>query len=396
MHLGCALALACAWAPMTVSAQTSFAAGTEIILPLAANVGIYHSQVFLRNPNPLPITVNVRYYQSNNGTAPSGLRTCSQIVLQGDQSSSFDLGSQCGLTGTNDDFGMIILEDVAGANPFFAYSRTQTPDGIGFSVEGFPTSNFSGSPSSVLGLRSIAAPPTYRSNCFVAALDQPVNWHLDLVQSGTETVLASTSGSLQAFETTRILDVFASAGVVGDHTNVSAQFSTTDNPAPHFVGFCTLETSSNGSADFRIAKNTDSPNSGGSGSGDILNATFNGTIQSLSPLTLDYQFIGSSNVTLASATQVSVSGGGWFGKTGVGVSYVNLAVCYQDQDAAGPILLMGLPANFIVTGTTAFHYVTASAMLTASTYKIGLCALNVGINSVNANGTSSGFIFTVP
>jgi hypothetical protein len=65
-----------------------------------------------------------------------------------------------------------------------------------------------------------------------------------------------------------------------------------------------------------------------------------------------------SHATLASTTQVSVSGGGWFGKTGGDVSYVNLAFCYQDQDAAGLILSMGL--------------------------------------SVNANGTSSGFIFTAP
>ena len=131
-----------------------------------------------------------------------------------------------------------------------------TPDGIGFSVEGFPTENFSGSPANVLGLQTLAAAPTYRSNCFIGALSQPVNWQVSLVQGGTETVLGSTSGTLAAFETTRILDVFNAVGVSGDFSNVTAKFSTPDNPAPPFVGFCTLETSSNGSAGSRGAKAT--------------------------------------------------------------------------------------------------------------------------------------------
>ena len=104
-------------------AETTFA-GTEVILPLAANISVYHTQVFVENPNAGALTLNVRYYQSNNGTPPAGLRPCAQMTLQGNQSGNFDLGAQCGLTGTNDDFGMIILEDASPSktNFFFAYA----------------------------------------------------------------------------------------------------------------------------------------------------------------------------------------------------------------------------------------------------------------------------------
>jgi len=72
-------------------AQTTFGAGTEVVLPLAAHVFLYHTQVFVRNPNPVPITVNVRYYQSLNGTPPAGLRTCTPLALLANQSSLEEL-----------------------------------------------------------------------------------------------------------------------------------------------------------------------------------------------------------------------------------------------------------------------------------------------------------------
>jgi hypothetical protein len=396
-HLLISTAVACAIASFNASAQTSFAAGTEVVLPLAANVGIYHSQVFVRNPNASAITLNVRYYQSNNGTAPSGLRSCSQLVLQGDQTQSFDLGTQCGLTGTDDDFGMIVLSDVAGTNRFFAYSRTQTPDGLGFSVEGFPTENFSGSPSTVLGLQTLAAAPNYKSNCFVAALGQPVNWHIDLVQSGTETVLGSTiSGSLQAFETTRVLDVFNAAGLVGDYSNISAHFSTPDNPAPPFVGFCTLETTSNGSADFRIAKNVDQPSNGGGGGTPTLKAAWHlDTIQTLSNLVTDFQFTGSTTVTLGSTSTLSAYGGGWFARSSAGSTTGSLNVCYQDQNGPGPITTMGTTTVFSIGNTASYHSATGSATVSAGTYAVGLCAKITG-TAANKNGGSAGFVFTLP
>jgi hypothetical protein len=337
----------------------------------------------------------VRYYQSINGTAPSGLRACSQVSLPANQSSSFDLGTQCGLNNTDDNFGMLVLADSAATNPFFGYSRTQTPTGIGFSVEGFPSESFSGAPADVLGLQKVAAAPNYRSNCFVSALADPVNWQLDLVQSGTETVLGSTSGSLAAFETTRILDVFSSLGLVGDFSNVRATFSTPDNPAPSFAGFCTLETSSNGSADFRIAKSlAQPPNTGGGG--QTLAATFSADIQSLIAGTGTREFIGSTSITFGAPTDVSVYAGGWFAKTSVGIGNANIGICYQDQSGPGPLTVLGTTNSFTVSGASTFHSVSASGTLPAATYNIGLCAENTGVNNVNKNGTSSGYLFTTP
>ena len=392
-HLIVAAAVGCALATSTAMAQSTFGSGTQIVIPTVANISVYQTTVFVRNPNPGPITLNVLYYQSINGTAPSGLRACSQVSLLANQSSNFDLGAQCGLNNTDDNFGMLVLEDSAATNPFFGYSRTQTPDGIGFSVEGFPVESFSGAPADVLGLQKVAAAPNYRSNCFVASLGAPVNWQLDLVQSGTETVLGTTTGSLAAFQTTRLLDVFSSLGLVGDFSNVRASFSTPDNPAPSFVGFCTLETSSNGSADFRIAKSlAQPPNTGG---GQTLATTFNGTIGSLVAGS-GRQFIASTSIVLSASTDISVYGGGWFGKTSVAPGTANIGICYQDQNGPGPLTLLGSANSFGVAGAQTFQPATGSGTLPAATYTIGLCAQNTGTNDVNKNGTAAGFVFTTP
>lgn len=248
----------------SAQAQTTAGAGSVVMLPTVANIAVYSTEVFVRNPNSSLLTLNVRYYQSNNGTPPAGLRSCQQLFVQPSRTTSFDLAGQCGLNNTDDNFGMIILEDAAAEkiDTFFAYSRTQTPTGIGFSVEGFPVGNFSGAPANapatVLGLRKLAAAPNYRSNCFIAALGEPVTYQLRLFQDDTGVPIGGQiTGSLGAYETTRFLDVFAQAGVAsGDFSNVRASFTSTTTSS--FAAFCTLETSSNGSADFRIAKSIDS------------------------------------------------------------------------------------------------------------------------------------------
>jgi len=388
-----AAAVGCALATSTATAQSTFGSGTKIVFPTVANISVYQTTVFVRNPNPGPITLDVRYYQSINGTAPSGLRACSQVSLLANQSSRFDLGAQCSLNNTDDNFGMLVLEDSAATNPFFGYSRTQTGEGIGFSVEGFPIESFSGAPADVLGLQKVAAAPNYRSNCFVASLDTPVNWQLDLIQSGTETVLGTTTGSLGALETTRLLDVFSALGLVGDFSNVRAKFSTPDNPAPSFVGFCTLETSSNGSADFRIAKSlAQPPNTGG---GQTLAGTFSGDIQSLVTGS-GRQFIASTSIAFGASTDISVYGGGWFAKTSVGPGTADIGICYQDQNGPGPLTLLGSTNSFAVSGAPTFESASASGTLPAATYTLGLCAQNTGTNNVNKNGTAAGFVFTTP
>ncbi|HEX6138601.1 MAG TPA: hypothetical protein VF059_13175 [Casimicrobiaceae bacterium] len=363
-------------------------------MPLAANVSIYHSEVFVRNPNASPITLNVRYYQSNDATPPAGLRSCSQVALQANQSASFDLGTQCGLTGTDDDFGMLILEDAAQTNPFFAYSRTQTPDGIGFSVEGFPTSNFSGEPADALGLQALASAPNYRSNCFVASLAQAVNWHLDLYQGGTESLLGSTSGALGPYQTTRILDVFASLGLPGDFSDVRATFSTSDDPAPSFIGFCTLETSANGSADFRVAKSLASPPAPPA---EITTIPWSGPMGTLFSNTVSPIFVGpTATVNLAAPGNVSAYGSGSFARQSGSSLVITVGVCYQDQNGPGPVTVMGSATNTTVTTSEVASGAAGSASLPAGTYNVGLCATNNNAGAVNKNGNTSGFVFVTP
>ena len=272
MHRSISFALftVIAFAGVAAQAQTTAGSGTVMVLPLAANVPVYKTEVFVRNPNLAPITLNVRYYQANDADPPSGLRTCQPLMVAAFQVANFQLVSQCTL-GNVDDFGMIILEDAAvpKVNPFFAYSRTQTTGGNGFSVEGFPAGNFSGAPADVIGLKRQAGAPIYRSNCFIGALGEPVSYQMRLWQEGgTPTPIDGLDGPVQGtllpYEIVRILDIFGALGSphgvnapAGDYFNVRANFSNTAGNNAAFIAFCTLEESTFGGADFRIAKSDD-------------------------------------------------------------------------------------------------------------------------------------------
>jgi hypothetical protein len=94
-------------------AQTTAGSGTVLVVPLTANIAVYTTEVFVRNPNTHPITLNVIYYQSNDGTPPAGFRPCAQLTIPATTALSFDMGSQCGLNNTDDNFGMFFLQDAA-------------------------------------------------------------------------------------------------------------------------------------------------------------------------------------------------------------------------------------------------------------------------------------------
>jgi hypothetical protein len=253
--------------------QTTAGAGSVVVLPLAASIsGAYVSNVFVRNPNFFPITLNVRYYVSDSATPPppAGVPNTpfcpngnSQITIAANASITLDPAAQCGFP-ASDIFGMIVLEDLSPTktNTFTAYSRTELPfspngqSGNGFSVEGFPIGNFSSANADSLGLKRTADAPHYRSNCFVGAQNEPVDYQIDLRQGENGAFIGQLNGHLDAWHTVRHLDVFSAAGALaGDYANVRATFSNTDNSA--MIAFCTLETSDNGSADFRVAKSVD-------------------------------------------------------------------------------------------------------------------------------------------
>jgi len=265
-HVISVVALAAAATSLPGFAQTTAGAGTVMVLPLASNIpGAYSTTVFVRNPSSNPqITLKVRYYQSNSGN-PAGNGTpytCSNLVIPSNQVVTFDLASQCTFPGPGvNNFGQIVLEDITSipdvkTHPFFAYSRTEATTGNGFSVEGFPVGNFSSSTADAVGLKRTSTAPHYKSNCFVGALGEQVDYQVLLYNGAGGLISTNTiSGTLQPYQSVRILDVFTAAGAP-DQSNVRATFTNTNAAGTAMIGFCTLETTDNGSADFRVAKSS--------------------------------------------------------------------------------------------------------------------------------------------
>jgi hypothetical protein len=237
--------------------QATAASGSVLVIPVAAATTSYTSEVTVRNPGTSPITLSVDFHEATGSAAP-GLRTCAPLVVAANESKPFQLADQCTLGGGSH-FGLLILEDAAAqkTNLFYAYSRSQTPGGNGFSVEGFPIGAFSGALAEVIGLKRQAAAPVYQSNCFVSALGEALSYQVALRNGTTGAPVGSPmTGSLQPFEQVRLFDVGASAG---DFSNVRATFTVTSGNQA-LVGFCTVQESTFFGADFRIAKSEDASN----------------------------------------------------------------------------------------------------------------------------------------
>lgn len=246
-----------------VRAQTTAGAGTVIVVPLVSHSTSFKTEIFVRNPNMVDITLNVRFYDTLLLPAP-GQRPCSQFVVPAGRTLSFTLDAQCTFNVANSHFGMVVLDDSANPklNVFYAFARIQNPSGIGFSAEGFPAGNFSGSNSDVVGLKRQGAAPGYQTNCFVGALGEAVAYSITLFDGATDAAVGSAvTGSLVPYQTVRYLDIFAAAGAsAGDHLNVRARFSTSTANFPALVGFCTVQENNTFGADFRIAKSRDALN----------------------------------------------------------------------------------------------------------------------------------------
>lgn len=265
-----------------VGAQTSAGAGTVLLLPLIADITAgtkWVSTIFVQNPNPNPITVSVTYYFSDNqgtvGIQGTSL-ACTPLSVPANAAVTFDPATQCPLStlpspGNTNVFGSLVLADATSTyatNVFLAYSRVAKPSGEsgagnGFSVEGFPVGNFSSATSDVIGLqRSSETPvPNFLSNCFVAALNEQVDYSITLRQGETGALLGTYPQSgppltLAPYHNVRIFDVITAAGLpAGNYSNVRATFTNQDGSA--MIGYCTVESTTAGSADFRLAKSTD-------------------------------------------------------------------------------------------------------------------------------------------
>jgi hypothetical protein len=237
-------------------AQTTAGSGTVIVIPIAAETASFTTEVLVRNASGTAMTLNVLFYEARTSAVP-GLRPCNDFALAASQNLPLTVAGQCTL-GPGSHHGMLILQDAAveKTHLFYAYSRSQTPAGAGFSVEGYPAGNFSSQSASVLGLKRTATGAKYLSNCFVGALGETVDYRLTLLR-GTDNAQIGVpiTGTLQPHEMIRHFDVFTAAGApAGDYDNVRALFEVTTSTGPALVGFCTVQESVTFGADFRIAK----------------------------------------------------------------------------------------------------------------------------------------------
>jgi len=245
------------------AAQTSAGLATTLVFPLSAQTPSFSAEVTLFNPGANALTAAVSFYEGNNSGAP-GPKVCNDVTVSAGRSVQLTLATQCAL-GIGGHFGLLVIADRAlpQANPFYGYMRVQTPQGQGFSVEGFPVSNFNNQVSHSTGLKRQAAAPAFQTNCFVGSLDQPVSYELRLFNDTSGAQIGGTlSGSLQPFQQFRYLDVFGANGVnapAGDQFNVRAQFTQTSGGSANLIGFCTVQDNASLGADFRIAKSYGSP-----------------------------------------------------------------------------------------------------------------------------------------
>jgi len=75
---------------------------------------------------------------------------------------------------------------------------------------------------------------------------------------------------------------------------------------------------------------------------------------------------------------------------------ISVGVSYENQSLHGVLVMMGLPIPVTVTTTVTLQAASASVILGAGNYNVGLCAIDLGLGSVNQNGSTSGFVIVTP
>lgn len=229
--------------------------GTSIIVPVVASTTSFMSEITIKDESGVTHSVSMTFYEAQTSAAP-GAKTCAPISLAPFQVTTVSVATQCSLAGNH--HGFVILRD-ASDNWFFAFSRTQNPQGIGFSVEGYPIGHIGGGdPFSEIGgvkrKAATASSPAYQTNCFVATLDDPVTYAISVDDGNGSGTLVD---SLGAFQMKRYVDIYDATGApAGDHDNTTVTFEKID--AAQFprtlIGFCTVQDNTSFGADFRIAK----------------------------------------------------------------------------------------------------------------------------------------------
>src|SRR5690348_248178 len=232
-------------------------AGTQIIVPAVAATASFSSEITLKDESGSSNSVTMQFVEAL-GSASPGVHACTPIPLAGFGVTTITLSANCSLS-AGSHFGYVLLKSAGSDNWFFAFSRTSNPQGIGFSIEGYPIGHIGGGDpfSEVGGVKrkaATASSPAYQTNCFVATLDDPVDYEID-VDDGSGS--GFVSGTLAPFQMKRYLDIYSAAGApAGDHDNTTVTFVKLDpSQFPNtLIGFCTVQDNTSFGADFRIAK----------------------------------------------------------------------------------------------------------------------------------------------
>jgi hypothetical protein len=259
----CALALA---APTPTLAQSTDGFHAIQVLPVVVDTASFRTRLTFTNPTSSTRTVRA-YYVPAEGTTQATELDCGTFTMGAGQGKTFEsLREVCSALPVGSQFGTLhtmIAAPVPGLAliSYSAYARIENPQGIGFSVEGFPAHTLTGARSMVAGLRRLAATPSspaYQTNCFVGVLHREqaaaaatATVEYDLVDDAGNW-LGSGEIPVPPGKLVRVLDIFGHAGLpAGNYDNVRSLFYLTGAAV---TAFCTVQDNTSFGADFRIAK----------------------------------------------------------------------------------------------------------------------------------------------
>ena len=265
--------------PTMAHAQSTHGLHSRMILPVAVDSSTYHSRIYLTSPM-LPggpsTTFDVTYVPGD-GTAQTLPLSCNSVTAAPGETAVFaTLRDLCPNLAQGSNFGYLQFNrkgtppgNTAVYRGMHLYSRVSNDVGIGFSIEGFPESAFTGTRQHVIGLDRLPAPyynPAYQTNCFIGTFaDFPpdAGIRLNLRHNDLDGYMPGL-GQYQPGPNRfiRLLDVLAPPfnpmpeikDAAIEFTYVPASGSNqADGPYP-FMAFCTVQDNSSFGADFRIAK----------------------------------------------------------------------------------------------------------------------------------------------
>ncbi|MFI4887632.1 MAG: hypothetical protein ACHP7B_02680 [Burkholderiales bacterium] len=236
-------------------------AATTILIPIVAATASFTSEIYIKDQSGTSRTVSMQFYEAIGSQTP-GPKTCAAVQLAAFQTLTITIAGQCGPLAAGGHFGFVVLTDASPNKDklFYAFSRVSNPQGIGFSAEGYPLGHIGGGEtySEVPGVKRKAATgsiPAFQTNCFVAALDDPVDYSITVDDASGSSTLSDT---LLPFQMRRYLDIYTATGATaGDHDNSTVTFQKiTPEQFPNtLLAFCTVQDNTSFGADFRISKN---------------------------------------------------------------------------------------------------------------------------------------------